>query len=108
MDRFARYPSLAGKVVFITGGATGIGAAMVEAFHEQGAKVALADIDAKAATALATRLPGVWAAVADLTNVGQLERAIGMAGEALGPITVLVNNVANDTRHAAEDTDAAA
>lgn len=107
MDGFARYPSLAGRVVFITGGATGIGAALVEAFHDQGAKVAFADLNAAATAALATRLPGVWAGVGDLSDPAKLEQAIAMAGEALGPITILINNVANDTRHSPEATDAA-
>ena len=52
----ARYPSLAGKTVLITGGATGIGAAFVEHFFDQGAKVAFFDIDTDAGEALADQL----------------------------------------------------
>ena len=53
---FASYPSLKGKVVFITGGGSGIGAAMVTAFTGQGAKVAFVDVDDKASKALVTSL----------------------------------------------------
>ena len=49
----ARYPSLAGRTVFISGGATGIGEALVRAFHNQGAKVGFCDLDAAAGRALA-------------------------------------------------------
>lgn len=104
----AVYPSLAGKPVFITGGASGIGAALVEAFHGQGAKVAFIDRDAEAGAALADRLAGAWFAPCDVTDAAALQAAIATAAEALGSIRVLINNVANDTRHAAAETDAAA
>ena len=105
---FAAYPSLNGAVVFITGGAMGIGAALVRAFHGQGARVAFVDVAAAAGEALAADLPGAWFRQVDVTDVAALEGAIDAAAAALGPVTVLVNNVANDTRHTPEDTDAAA
>jgi len=106
MSDFAAYPSLSGRVVFVTGGATGIGAAMVEAFHGQGCKVAFVDRDQPAGEALAGRLAGVRFAVCDVTELGALERAISEAAAAFGAIEVLINNVADDTRRAADATDA--
>ncbi len=107
-DMSAVYPSLAGRSVFITGGSSGIGAALVEAFHAQGSKVGFIDRDADAGQALAARLPGAWFAPCDVTDAAALEGVLAAAASALGPIQVLVNNVANDTRHAAADTDAQA
>jgi NAD(P)-dependent dehydrogenase (short-subunit alcohol dehydrogenase family) len=101
--RLARYPSLAGRSVFITGGGSGIGAALVSAFVRQGSKVAFVDIDETASAALAARLNGeggtVWWQRCDVRDVTALQAAIAAAVTALGDITVLVNNVANDDRH---------
>lgn len=104
----AIYPSLKDRAVFITGGASGIGAALVEAFHGQGAKVAFIDRDAGAGAALAGRLGGVWFQPCDVTDAAALTGAIAAAGEAIGPVRVLINNVANDSRHVAVETDATA
>lgn len=108
MNPFAHYPSLQDRAVLITGGATGIGATLVEAFAEQGAKVGFIDIDAGAGQALAARLgaaPHAPAFVAaDLTDIMALDRAIATLRERIGPITVLLNNAANDQRHKIEDT----
>lgn len=103
---FARYPSLQGKTVFITGGASGIGASLVEQFHDQGCKVAFVDIAEDQGQALASRLRGAWFRRCDVTDVDALTAAIGDAGATLGPISVLINNVANDTRHVAAETTA--
>jgi D-xylose 1-dehydrogenase len=100
--KFATYPSLRDRVVFITGGATGIGAAIVGAFHEQGAKVAFVDLDDAAGQALADRL-GVQFQRCDVTAPETLQAAILDAAAALGPITVLINNVANDAREVASE-----
>ena len=97
---FATYPSLAGRTVFITGGASGIGACLVEQFHAQGSKVGFVDLQAEAGEALATQL-GTWFRPCDVTDAAALQRGISAAAAALGPITVLINNVADDTRHAA-------
>ena len=104
MSAFATYPSLKGKVVFITGGAMGIGAALVESFHGQGAKVAFIDRAEIVGQALAGRLPGCWFSACDVTDAQALQAAITKAAADLGTIGVLINNVANDTRHAAAET----
>ena len=100
----ATYPDLAGKVVFVTGGASGIGATVVEEFHAQGAKVAFIDLDEGGGRALSRRLKGSWFRECDVTDADALQAAVWAAADALGPITVLINNVANDTRHVAAQT----
>lgn len=100
-----RYPSLNGRVVFITGGATGIGATLVEAFHAQGARVAFVDIQEGPAGELVARLapladshpPNFYPC--DLKDVRRLQEVIGEVAADLGPISVLLNNAADDTRH---------
>lgn len=99
----AVYPSLRGEVVFVTGGASGIGAAFVEAFHGQGARVGFLDLDAQAGQVLAGKLPGAWFGRCDVTDTAALTATIEAAAAALGPIGVLINNVANDTRHKAAE-----
>jgi len=104
MQRYATYPSLAGRRVFITGGATGIGAAMVEAFAGQGAVVGHLDLAEDAAEALADQLQAAgharpWFRRVDVTDAAALKAAIGDFAAEAGGLDVLVNNVANDTRH---------
>lgn len=108
MSAYARYPSLQDRCVLITGGATGIGETLVTAFAEQGAKVAFIDLAADEGHALAARLSGSrhapQFAAADLSNVEALRSAIASLRERSGPFSVLLNNAANDKRHAVEDT----
>ena len=108
MTTFAHYPSLRDRTVLITGGATGIGACLVEQFAAQGARVGFLDIDADAGTALAQRLAGAQHAPlfvpTDLTDIAALERGIDAVRQHFGPIAVLLNNAANDQRHKVEDT----
>jgi NAD(P)-dependent dehydrogenase (short-subunit alcohol dehydrogenase family) len=100
----AVYPDLAGKAVLVTGGASGIGEAIVRRFAAQGSQVGLLDIKDAEGRALAEELgPTVRYAHADLTNIAQLRGAIGTLRDAMGPITVLVNNAAHDERHRTED-----
>ncbi|MFV0475434.1 MAG: SDR family NAD(P)-dependent oxidoreductase [Pikeienuella sp.] len=107
----ARYPDLAGRTVFISGGATGIGADLVAAFHEQGAEVVFVDINRQAGEALRDRLSGAAAGPhfipCDVTDDDALRAALADA-ESRGGLEVLVNNAANDTRRRLEDVDAAA
>ncbi|HEV2531003.1 SDR family oxidoreductase [Phenylobacterium sp.] len=101
---FATYPSLKDRVVFITGGASGIGASFVTEFHAQGAKTAFVDLKPEDGEALMAKLGGkAWFKTCDVTDAAALQAAIGEAGQALGPVTVLINNVANDTRHKATE-----
>lgn len=99
-----RYPSLAGRIAVVTGGASGIGAEMARQFAGQGCHVALLDIDATAGAALARDLtaagPGTAAFHAcDVTDCARLKQVIDGVGAERGRIDVLVNNAANDTRH---------
>lgn len=108
---FARYPSLSGRPVIITGGATGIGSAFVSAYVAQGAKVAFLDVDDTAAQSLIERLaasPGdTWTAPkyfhCNVTDTTELQTTIRTATQQLGGLKVLINNVANDTRHSLDD-----
>ena len=73
MANTATYPSLAGRVVFITGGASGIGADIVRAFHGQGARVAFCDLQEAEGLALAAELPGVLFLACDISDIAALQ-----------------------------------
>jgi NAD(P)-dependent dehydrogenase (short-subunit alcohol dehydrogenase family) len=99
---FAQYPSLRDRVVFITGGGSGIGAAMVEAFCAQGAAVAFVDIAEGESKTLVERLGEAAHKPlflhCDILDIPRLEAAIAQTRERLGPIRTLINNAANDRR----------
>jgi len=105
-NRCAIYPSLKGKVVFISGGGSGIGASIVEGFVRQGARVGFIDIDDTASDALVRTFKSVQASVrfvhCDVRDITKLRAAIGMVQSELGDIAVLVNNAARDDRHSVE------
>jgi NAD(P)-dependent dehydrogenase (short-subunit alcohol dehydrogenase family) len=98
----AIYPCLADRVVFVTGGASGIGADIVRAFAANKAKVAFVDILDEVGEDLAREV-GATFLHCDVTDIAALQGAIGEVGEKLGPIGVLVNNAANDDRHRVDD-----
>lgn len=100
----ARYPDLAGRTVFVSGGGSGIGAAFVRAFAGQGCRVAFVDVADASSQALAAELGAtVRYARCDVRDVAALRAAIAAAEEAFGPVRVLVNNAARDDRHRIED-----
>ncbi|MBC7599365.1 MAG: SDR family oxidoreductase [Polaromonas sp.] len=106
-QKLALFPSLRGQRVFVTGGGTGIGAAIVAAFAEQGAQVAFVDVAEAESDALARSLsdaghPVPWWRVCDVRDVAALKDAVDAAAEALGDFSTLVNNVARDDRHTLE------
>ncbi|MEC3862651.1 SDR family oxidoreductase [Mesobacterium sp. TK19101] len=99
-DQFASYPSLRGKTVFVTGGASGIGAEIVRGFAQNGANVGFLDFDKGAARGLIPSLPGNHAySRCDLRDIDALRKGFADLKEALGPADVLVNNAARDDRH---------
>jgi NAD(P)-dependent dehydrogenase (short-subunit alcohol dehydrogenase family) len=99
-EGFASYPSLGGKAVLITGGATGIGRAMSLAFAEQGSRVAVVDVDVEAGERLAGELGAPHRFVpCDVTDTPALQRAIDETANAFGALSVLIANAADDTRH---------
>lgn len=104
----ADYPSLRGRSVFITGGASGIGAAMVMAFAGQGAHVAFVDIQDEPALALCTCIEAAGLVRpcflhCDVRQPEALQQALAKAAGLHGDIGVLVNNAANDDRHRIEE-----
>jgi NAD(P)-dependent dehydrogenase (short-subunit alcohol dehydrogenase family) len=101
------YPSLEGRTVFVTGGGSGIGAAIVAGFAAQGARVAFIDIAEDASAALAQRIAddghaAPWWRACDVRDIAALQSAIADAAAAIGDFSVLVNNVASDDRHTLE------
>jgi NAD(P)-dependent dehydrogenase (short-subunit alcohol dehydrogenase family) len=106
----ARYPDLVHQGVFVSGGASGIGAAFVRHFAQQGCRVTFVDIDDASAQALLAQLraevsaqPAVRYLNCDVRDVRALGRAIVDAAGAQPPLRVLVNNAARDDRHAFAD-----
>ncbi|HZP94279.1 MAG TPA: SDR family oxidoreductase [Burkholderiales bacterium] len=102
------YPSLRDRVVLVSGGGSGIGAAIVEAFVRQGSKVAFVDVDQASCAALLERIGGgarhaPFFQACDVRDVPALQAAIAQAQAELGDIGVLVNNAARDDRHRIED-----
>jgi NAD(P)-dependent dehydrogenase (short-subunit alcohol dehydrogenase family) len=104
MSAMTIYPSLENRVVFVSGGASGIGASLVEHFAQQGARVAFCDIDAAASTALVERLSANCKhaprfGICDVTDIAAFQLHLRQVEAAMGAIRVLVNNAGNDTRH---------
>jgi NAD(P)-dependent dehydrogenase (short-subunit alcohol dehydrogenase family) len=99
----AIYPSLAGKRVVITGGGSGLGAAMVESFVRQNAKVFFLDIAETDARSLESKLSGAAHPPVyhrcDLTSIQEIRATFAAIEASTGPVNVLINNAANDDRH---------
>jgi D-xylose 1-dehydrogenase len=105
---FTKFAGLDGALVLVTGGATGIGAAIVENFVGQGSRVVFLDINTQAGKDLIARLR-VGSEVApefidaDLRDLGSLKGTIESVQQRLGPVKILVNNAASDERHELEE-----
>src|SRR3989442_13739241 len=107
MIRTASYPSLEARVVFVTGGGSGIGASIVEHLCAQRARVAFVDIDRVSSEVLVKTIverghPAPTFIPCDLRDIPALKSAIAEARTQLGAIRVLVNNAAHDERHTIE------
>lgn len=103
-NQLAKFSSLQGKRVFITGGGTGIGEEMVAAFAAQGAQVAFVDIAKEASVALCERVaaaghPAPLFRYCDITDIPALQKVMAELAIEIGDVDVLVNNAANDQRH---------
>ena len=108
IDKPASYPSLEGRVVFVTGGGSGIGESLVEHFCRQGARVAFVDIAEDRSRQLVERISAAGLRRpdyirCDLRDIDALRRAIADTARNHGPIRVLVNNAGNDDRHRSEE-----
>jgi D-xylose 1-dehydrogenase len=108
MSAHATYPSLRDRVVFISGGSSGIGAELVRAFAMQGSKVAFCGTRPDGGKVLADELaaaglPAPWYGACDVRDVPAYQALLGQVATALGPVRVLVNNAGRDDRHAMED-----
>ena len=108
MKQLAKYGSLQGKRVFITGGGSGIGESLVAEFAAQGALVAFVDIAVEASEALCRRLAEAGLAAplfrhCDITDIPALQAVMAELADKLGDFDILVNNAANDQRHQAQD-----
>ncbi len=104
----ASYPDLEGKSVFITGGGSGIGAALTEGFLRQGARVGF--VQRSDASEFCDRMQAETGnrphfVRCDITDVAALQAAIAQCAEVNGPVRVLVNNAANDHRHTTGEVD---
>ena len=106
-SNFASYPSLANKTVYVTGGASGIGADIVAAFAKQSARGGFVDMDAAASERLCQQLgENVIHARCDLRDINSLKEAFDALAGQIGPADVLVNNAARDDRHDWQDVTA--
>ncbi len=103
----AVYPDLAGKVVLVTGGASGIGESIVRRFAGQKSAVAFFDIKESEGESLARELTAAGQVAAfkhvDLTDTKTMQAAIDEIARSMGPVSILVNNAAHDERHATEN-----
>jgi D-xylose 1-dehydrogenase len=105
---YATYPSLQGRAVLITGGATGIGESLVQHFVRQGSRVAFLDIQQEPAHVLVESLsaqgyPAPFFIRCDLTDLAALQKAVEEVIAEFGGLDVLVNNAANDQRHSIDE-----
>ncbi len=107
-SRYTRYDSLKERVVFISGGSSGIGAELVRAFAAQGAKVAFCGTKPDGGRALIDEVVAAgqrapWYAACDVRDVAAYQALLARVGAEVGPVRVLVNNAGRDDRHKMEE-----
>ena len=103
-----KYNDLENKRVFITGGGSGIGSSIVEHFCAQGSEVYFIDINVSESKKLIDKIKKKNFSIptfieCDLLNIKQLQQTISNIIKEKGPINILINNAANDTRHKIDD-----
>jgi D-xylose 1-dehydrogenase len=108
MQLYTKFAGLEDALVLVTGGATGIGSAIVENFVNQGSRVVFLDIDSDGATQLVTQVKTGAKIMpefvyADLRDLHSLKATIDSIQRRAGPVKILVNNAASDERHEMEE-----
>jgi NAD(P)-dependent dehydrogenase (short-subunit alcohol dehydrogenase family) len=108
MSGYASYPSLDGRVAFVSGGSSGLGAEFVRHLAQQGARVAFVDVDAERGEALRRDLGDhTMFLPCDVRDIPALQAALARTADTFGPIQVLVNNAADDRRYKIAEFDVA-
>jgi NAD(P)-dependent dehydrogenase (short-subunit alcohol dehydrogenase family) len=107
-DDTATYSSLRNRVVFISGGASGIGAALVEHFAAQGARVGFCDLDTGSASTLIEQMASrgfnrPYFFTCDIRDIAAYQAGLRQMAKDVGAIRVLINNAGNDQRHALDE-----
>jgi D-xylose 1-dehydrogenase len=105
---YTRYASLKDRVVFISGGSSGIGAELVRAFAAQGSKVAFCGTKPDGGRALIDECVAAghttpWYGACDVRDVAAYQALLARVGSEVGPVTVLINNAGRDDRHKMEE-----
>jgi NAD(P)-dependent dehydrogenase (short-subunit alcohol dehydrogenase family) len=105
---YTLYSSLHGRVVFISGGSSGIGAELVRAFAAQGAKVAFCGTRTDGGQALIDEVAAAghakpWYGAVDVRDVAAYQALLAEVASDLGPVRVLINNAGRDDRHTMEE-----
>ncbi len=107
MNEIASYPSLKDKIVLVTGGASGIGASIVKNFLQQGSKVVFLDKELELGKNLVEKFDHFYHKAVfkecDLIKISDMQKIIKEIQKDIGPISILVNNAANDERHNIDD-----
>jgi len=107
-EMVASYPSLRDRVIVVTGGASGIGEAIVQAFAEQNSRVAFLDIQDEAADRLVHKVKAYGATPpvyfrCDLSDIAAIKRSMDHILRQFKSVDVLVNNAGNDSRHSIDE-----
>jgi D-xylose 1-dehydrogenase len=105
---YTLYPSLRERVVFVSGGSSGIGAELVRAFAAQGSKVAFCGTKPDGGKPLIDELvqaghAAPWYGACDVRDVAAYQALLARVGSELGPVRVLINNAGRDDRHRMEE-----